>query len=412
MIGSAVDLEITDVAFGGEFVARHEAELVFVRGTILGEKVRARITHKRKRGYLATVEEILRPSPARIEHPWPLGSVAQTGAANYGHIELTAQRAMKAHMLRRELKLAGLTSGLGGASPEMFTVDPVPEADPAAPGWRYRTRIWVDKLATGVGMYVPNLGKHVPLTEIPLASRRLEALQVCGNAWDALATTTEPFHVQLVAPSASPPLLLANGQAFSAPGQPAAPVVREVVEFQGEKFWYELAADGFWQVHEYAPALLVASVFDAVSVTPGDTLVDLYSGAGLFSQVAAELVGPAGKVRAYEGNELATRAARKNLAAYPWAEAYALTLDAQTIAEIVPGADIVIADPPRAGLGAQAATELARSSATQIVLVSCDARSMARDVTAILQAGRQLTYAHALDIFPNTHFVETVCAFV
>lgn len=73
------------------------------------------------------------------------------------------------------------------------------------------------------------------------------------------------------------------------------------------------------------------------------------------------------------------------------------------------GADIVIADPPRAGLGVDAAMMLAQSDARRIALVSCDSASMARDVSALLHAGRRLESFAAVDIFPNTHFVETVC---
>ncbi|NLW13915.1 MAG: class I SAM-dependent RNA methyltransferase, partial [Trueperella sp.] len=80
-----------------------------------------------------------------------------------------------------------------------------------------------------------------------------------------------------------------------------------------------------------------------------------------------------------------------------------------TIETLVEDADVVIADPPRAGLGNEAAQILASSAASQIALVSCDSASMARDVSALVRAGREITHFHAVDIFPNTHFVETVC---
>ena len=403
-IGSLVDLDIADVAFGGETIAYSGDATVFVRGAIIGERVRAEITHKRKRGYLAIVREVLDPAPTRIEHPWPLGSVDQTGAANYGHMTLAGQREMKSRMLAGQLRQAAGRELLARFSPDMIEVRGVGDD---AGGWRYRTRIGVNKLDTGVGMYVSHADAHVRVHDLPLASARIDALDLFGSAWDDAVRPGE--HLRIVAPSASEPVVIADGQVFSAPGVPGAQTIREVVAYGDRTYEYELCADGFWQVHERAPEALVAAVFDSLDVTEGARVADLYAGAGLFSLVAADLVGPRGSVRAFEGNEVAVNAAQANFAGMPWASAQALTIDERMIEALVDGADVVIADPPRSGLGKAAAGILAACEARQIALVSCDAASMARDVATLVSAGREITHFHAADIFPNTHFVETVC---
>ncbi|VEI14072.1 class I SAM-dependent RNA methyltransferase [Trueperella bialowiezensis] len=414
MIGSVVELTMSDVAFGGEFIGHLAGgEAVFVRGAVLGERLQVLITHRRKRGYLGTIQRVLEPAAGRIEHPWPLGAVNATGAADYGHMNLETQREMKSRMLWRELELAGGTSlveQVRTARGGDVLVDGVADPDPAAPGWRYRTRIAVDKLPTGVGMNIrqpDGTPRRERVTDLPLAVRDFAELGIFGADWDdAVAPGT---HIRLVAPSGGEPLVLAGEQAFHAPGRPAEPRIRETVTYRGTEFAYELAAGGFWQVHTHAPGELVACVVDELAVEEGAHVVDLYSGAGLFSLVAAHLVGPSGTVRAYEGNTTASAAATNNFAAYPWAGAEAVTINARTIGDLIRGAQVVIADPPRSGLGTPAAAILAASTAEKIALVSCDASSMARDLAALVAGGRKLLAFHALDIFPQTHFVETVC---
>ncbi len=71
---------------------------------------------------------------------------------------------------------------------------------------------------------------------------------------------------------------------------------------------------------------------------------------------------------------------------------------------------VVVADPPRAGLGLDVAQAIARGPASRIVLVSCDPAAMARDIAAMVEAGRTVTSMKSIDMFPNTHHFEVVTA--
>lgn len=412
-VGSYVDLEITDVAYGGECVAHHDGVPVFVRGAILGERVIAEVTKVQARGCRAIVRDVQEAAPTRIAHPWPLGSVGATGAADYGHMTLAGQHDMISRMLEGQLRQFGGESVLAQFT-GMLEVESVEsgrdgslDGAPGSEGWHYRTRIDVLKLDTGVGMHVMRTNDLVPLERIPLAVRAMEKLDVFGAAWDGHV----PFkkRMRLVAPSGGEPLAVIDGVAFCEPGRRIGSDIHEIVTYRGQLYDYTINVNSFWQIHEYAPSSLVAHVFDALGVELGDTLVDLYSGSGLFSLVGANIVGPGGRVLGFEGDERATSYAQQNLRSVPWASAQAATIDAENIRSLTDGADIVIADPPRAGLGVDAATILAQSDARRIALVSCDSASMARDVSALLHAGRRLESFAAVDIFPNTHFVETVC---
>ncbi|MDR6938848.1 class I SAM-dependent RNA methyltransferase [Arcanobacterium hippocoleae] len=415
-VGSLVELDIVDAAYGGEFIARYEDLVVFVRGAIIGEKVIAQITKQQAKLCRAIVREVIKSAPNRIVHPWPLGAVEATGAADYGHIKLSGQREMKSRMLANQLRRIAGAKISAQFSAQMLQVESVEfgrdgglRGNPDAQGWHYRTRIDVLKLDTGVGMHLLRTNQLIALQEMPLATRRLDELDLFAAAWDKYVPPKT--RMRLVAPSASPVIAVIDGKTYREPGMLVDPKIKEVVQYRGKSYEYKIAAGSFWQIHENAPNSLVAHVFDGLELQPGDRLVDLYSGSGLFSLIGADLVGQRGSVRSYEGDQRATLSAQENLRAMPWAKAEAVNIRAENIAKLVAGADFVIADPPRAGLGVDAAQELAKSQAKKIALVSCDAASMARDVSAMLAAGRKLDSFTAVDIFPNTHYVETVCIF-
>lgn len=412
-IGAHIELEIIDVAYGGEFIARFGEAVVFVRGAVVGERVIAEITKKQAKLYRAIVREVIEASPMRITHPWPLGAVEATGAADYGHINLAGQRQMKSLMLQNQLRRIGGEEIVAHFSAEMFAVESVENGRdgslsdvPSAQGWHYRTRIDVLKLDTGVGMNLARTNQLVQVANMPLASRKLAELDLFGSAWDKCVPAKK--RIRLVAPNGSVPLAVIDDAIYSEPGVLASEKIHEIVEYRGEKFSYTLNAGSFWQIHENAPSALVSHVFDELNLSAGDKLVDLYSGSGLFSVVGAKIVGRKGELRAYEGDRSATAAAKRNLANSPWAKAQATNIDQKNVEKLIDGANVIIADPPRAGLGVETANIMANSKAHQVALVSCDSASMARDVSVFLKSGWRLESFKAIDIFPNTHYVETV----
>ena len=403
-----LELRITDIAHGGYGVARENGQVIFVGGAIPGEKVRVQIFERKRRFAKAVVQEVLEAAPERIENPWSAGGVAYTGAADFAHIALSMQRELKAQVVEAQLRK------IGGEiiTAQLADLPLVVEAVDSSDGWGSRSRIDLVKMPQGFGMYRAHSHELLPLQEMPLADARIGSLDLWGRAWDKYVPVGAK--VRAVASSGGDIRLAVGKKVYSAPGKRAARIVREQVLLLGQqpqqqkKYCYVLDAAGFWQVHREAPRTLIMAVQDFLGDISGVRGVDLYAGAGLFSQPLADCIGPQGSLSTYEGSKEAVKAAQKNLAAFPWAKAQEVRIGARNIQKLTAQADFVLADPPRAGLGVAAAQQLAKSEAEKIVLVSCDPAAMARDAVQLAAGGYRMAGIRIFDIFPHTHHVETV----
>lgn len=313
-------------------------------------------------------------------------------------------------MLRQTIRRVGgeaLTQHLEshGVDPEV-TAFP---ADRADAGWANRTRCeFVVDMHGNPSMYREGTHDLVSLSEMPLAVSELAELELFDGAWRD--TWMPGARVRAVIPSGSDPVVVVDKQVYSYPGIPADSFVREDVVIGRQLYTYRVHAAGFWQIHREAAAGLTALVTDAAAVKPGDSVVELYSGAGLLSQPLALAVGPEGSLRAFEGSRLAVEDSRANLREFPWASTRTSRVDARLV-EWEP-ADVVVADPPRVGLGEEIAATIARGPAHKIVLVSCDPAAMARDIAAMVEKGRRVESMKSIDMFPQTHHFEVVTALV
>jgi tRNA/tmRNA/rRNA uracil-C5-methylase (TrmA/RlmC/RlmD family) len=185
---------------------------------------------------------------------------------------------------------------------------------------------------------------------------------------------------------------------------------------------WRLSAGTFWQVHPAAADTLTAAVLAVLEPEPGDTVLDLYCGAGLFAGAVAPLVGPQGAVVGIESDEAAVRDARHNLRDTPWARVHRGDVagvlrhgwpdGAGSPGEHrgLPPARLVIADPPRAGLARSVVDDLSSGDAERFAYVSCDPATLARDLGLLLARGWRLAGLRAFDAFPMTHHVECVAS--
>ncbi len=395
-----LDLEIGPVAHGGHCVARHEGRVVFVRHTLPGERVRARLTEAgESAGYWrADAVEVLEASPDRVPSPWPEAGPGGVGGGELGHVALPAQRAWKAAVLAEQLRrLARLD-----LAPE---VEPVPGEHPEGLAWRTRIDLVAD--ASGrAGMHRHRSHDVVALSAMPLATEEVDAPGLLTRRWPAGARITA------VAPASDRPLVLVDGVPWTAVGpdrRPTARVaVRETVRVGERTYRWRVAGAGFWQVHREAPATLVGAVLDAVGDVTGGRVLDLYSGAGLLTLPLADAVGPTGSVTAVEGDPRAVRDARRNLHDHPQ-----VSLHLGAVHQVLPDLggprpDAVVLDPPRVGAGRPVVDAVAATGAATVVYVACDPAALARDVALFAGHGYHLTGLRAFDLFPLTHHVEAV----
>jgi tRNA/tmRNA/rRNA uracil-C5-methylase (TrmA/RlmC/RlmD family) len=184
-----------------------------------------------------------------------------------------------------------------------------------------------------------------------------------------------------------------------------------LAEHAGGRLW-QVSADGFWQVHPAAADTLSAAVVAALAPRPGDTVLDLYCGAGLFAGVVAPLVGVDGAVTGVESDAAAVKNARQNLSDSPQVTFMKADVAQAASAGDLPPARLVIADPPRAGLAREVVAYLTgdgisgNAPAERFAYVSCDPATLARDLALLLEGGWRLENLRAFDAFPMTHHVE------
>jgi tRNA/tmRNA/rRNA uracil-C5-methylase (TrmA/RlmC/RlmD family) len=173
---------------------------------------------------------------------------------------------------------------------------------------------------------------------------------------------------------------------------------------------WRVSAGAFWQVHPAAADALTAAMLASAEPKPGDSALDLYCGAGLFTGALAAAIGPDGAVTGIESDEAAVRDARHNLREFPWARVRRGDAGEVLARGGLAPARLAVADPPRAGLDRRVTDYLssAASGAARFCYVSCDPATLARDLRLLVAGGWTVDGLRAFDAFPMTHHVECV----
>jgi tRNA/tmRNA/rRNA uracil-C5-methylase (TrmA/RlmC/RlmD family) len=173
---------------------------------------------------------------------------------------------------------------------------------------------------------------------------------------------------------------------------------------------YEVSAGVFWQVHHGAASLLTECVLDGLAPAPGETVADLFAGAGLFTVALGRAVGPGGRVVAIERSSRACADAARNAGDLDNVKIVRSDVDATTVERQLGNADLVVLDPARQGAGQSVMRALASLSPGPrlIAYVACDPASFARDLRVMLDAGWTIGSLRAFDLFPMTEHVELV----
>ncbi|HWH98622.1 MAG TPA: TRAM domain-containing protein [Pseudolysinimonas sp.] len=402
MQGREIEVEATNMAHGGESVARYEGRVVFVSDAIPGERVVARVTDDAKKSFWrAETVRVLEASPHRRPHVWASGSVDRDpadrpGGADYGHIDLAHQRALKAHVLTDALSRM--------AKVERDVVVEALPGEPDGTGWRTRERLHAAADGT-LGPYAARSHRVIPVGDLPLAVSAVREHAPLTERMPGVGDVT------VLAPSVGDGARLVIGAQ-----KPT--VIRERV---GERE-FRVDDTGFWQVHAAAPATLSAAVQDAIDpgrFDPKAANLDLYGGVGLLAAAVGDRFGSGIRITSVESDARATEHAAENLA--DWLGAAVVTARVDGYLRGLAGASIgerarlaaatVVLDPPRAGAGAAVLDPLAALGPAQIVYVACDPVAFARDVALLAGHGYELTGLRALDLFPHTHHVEAVGSF-
>lgn len=404
-----MELEVGPVAHGGHCVARHDGRVVFVRHALPGERVRARVTEggDDAKFWRADAVEVLEASPDRVPSAWPEAGPGGVGGGELGHVALPAQRRWKRDVLAEQLRRLARVE-LDDIHPQV-EVEGLPGDDEHG-GLGYRTRIdLVADRAGRAGMHRFRSHEVVALEAMPLATDEVVGLAAHEKVFTR--TWRPGTRLELVAPHGTAPVLLVDGEPWRAgalDGRPnARRSVTEHVEIAGREHGYRVAADGFWQVHHRAPATLAQAVLDGVGDVSGARVLDLYSGAGLFTAPLAAAVGADGAVLAVEGDERAVRDARRNAHGLDHIELRHGPVE-RVLAADDDAADVVVLDPPRVGAGRKVVDAIVARRPGRVVYVACDPAALARDLAYFSGHGYALHGLRAFDLFPHTHHLEAV----
>ncbi|MEO7754098.1 MAG: TRAM domain-containing protein [Terracoccus sp.] len=389
-------VDVGPVAHGGHCVARHEGQVLFVRHTLPGERVVARVTEGRVGDSFLRADAISveSASPDRVKAPCSYAAPGLCGGCDFQHASLTAQRALKSAVVKEQFsRLAGLEVDV--------QVQPVP-GDEEGLRWRTRVEFAVDDVGRA-GLRVHRSQTIVPVQDCLIATSAVIGSGVLDTEWTecdavdvvAAAHPQEPVLVPVPAPEGSDGSGGLVGE------------VAEDGEWSGE---YVVSARGFWQVHPGAATTFLTRVSALAGVEPGDRVLDLYAGSGLFTMRLGELVAPDGFVLGIEGDRRAVDNGIRNTEHLDNVEWRANRVDREVRSLVGQGitADVVVLDPPRTGAGKDVMALLARLAPRRVVYVACDPAALARDVKAAAGHGYRLASLEAWDAFPMTHHVECI----
>lgn len=392
-------VDVGAIAHGGHCIAHLDGQVVFVRHTMPGERVRIRITERNKRFLRADAVEILTAAPGRVVAPCRYAG--ECGGCDFQHIAPAVQRQLLGDVVREQL------SHLAGVDWD----GDVEAVDPDALGWR--TRMTYAVRPDGQ----PGLRRH--------RSHEVIAIDECVIAADGLppvlGQTWKADTVEAVGSSEGDRLVVLDGLRGRVPKLEGVSVVKAdgerirgkaaVTEKVGEHA-FRVSGSGFWQVHPQAASTLVEAVMTGLDARPGETVADLYAGVGLFTAFLAEAVGESGTVFSVESDPGSARDARRNLHTFPQARLVAEPVEhALRDKSLGEALDLVVLDPPRTG--AKHSVELiAALKPRKIAYVACDPAALGRDLATFAGVGYRLESLRAFDLFPMTQHVECVAVLV
>lgn len=380
----SLEVEVERILPGGMGLAHAGGKTVFVSLAAPGDRVRVRIDRQQGDLLFASIEEIITPSPLRIEPPCPY--FGRCGGCDFQQLTYEAQLAAKAEIIRDCLhRIARLQN-----VPEIVVT-------PSPRDWRYRMRAtWqIDREQRRIGYYERGSRRVCDVADcavlLPELQETLE--RVRGTEWKQFPA--ELKHLDVVvgenSVSLSPPFAEFETNELS-------------LTVRGEVYQYN--AESFFQIN---PSLLGPLIDFAIAEAAGDVVLDLYCGAGLFTLPLARHFE---NVVAVESNSTATRFARRNLQRAGLTNVRVTTAtvtdwfrsDAAKLGPV----DFVLLDPPRAGAESAVIKGILDLHPKQLSYVSCDPATLARDLKKLLAGGYVINSIVGFDLFPQTHHVETV----
>jgi 23S rRNA (uracil1939-C5)-methyltransferase len=448
-VSDLLNVRVTDIASGGKAVARHEGRVVFLDRGLPGDAVRARITRLKPAYAEARLEAVEEPSSLRVTPPCP--HVGRCGGCRIQDLDYASQCALKERQVRDALARIG-----GCTEFEIRPIRPAPEP------FHYRNKMEFSFHPGPDG--VPILGLHERGT-----FDRVFALETCflpskltlevvrytqqfalQHRWLAYHPSrhtgvvrfltvrhllqTDQCAIQLVAASEAIPAITEWARGL----ERLSPAIRtitlglngsraNVASAEEERLLvgdglvverllgleFEASASTFLQTNSRQAEALYAAALEAARLTGGETVLDLYCGAGTLTLVLARAARAAVGV---ESVPEAVAGARRNAGRNHIGNVRFVAGEARRVLREwargerpdPPSPEVVVVDPPRAGLHPRVVARIAELLPRRVVYVSCNPATLARDLKDLGDRGYRLAEIEPFDLFPHTLHVECV----
>jgi len=399
------EIRVDSLAYGGDALGRlPDGRVVFVPYAIPGEVVKLRIVENKAHHTVAELVEVLQASPERVTPRCP--HFGTCGGCHYQHMSYPAQLNAKAAILKEQLERIGRLQQL----PEIMT-RPSPEA------WYYRNTVQFHLSREG------KLGYQRARSNKPFAIRECHLPEPpINHLWPLI--DIEPMRglerISLKAGLDEDLMVVLEGNEmlpvdFSIEGLPVSVVQlgeagstilagsdHILIEILGRKF--QVSAKSFFQVNKLQAAEMVRYLLEQLPLNPDSTVVDAYCGVGLFSAFMAA------KVERLVGIEISPEACEDyttNLDNFSNVELYEAAVE-DVLSTVNFKVDMVVVDPPRAGLGVKTVRGVLAQGARQVAYVSCDPATLARDAKQLVAGGYRLDKVTLFDMFPQTYHIESI----
>ena len=412
------ELTVQKLVYGGEALGHHEGRPVFVPLILPGERAEVEVVRTAKGVAHARPLQILEASPERAEPPCPY--FGRCGGCQYQHLRADLQPAVKREILRETLRRIGRVAW--DSEIVLHTASP----------WNYRNQaqLKVARQPDGrvdLGFFEAESHRLIPVDECLILSPRLNAVlgELRSAAWtsrlgecreiDLLADDRDEsvavtLHGRIGQDEAE---ATARDMLDTLPGVVSVAIGSEGrtrvhgesgLEYRVGEFRYHISPGSFFQVSRYLLPKLVEAVTEA---PPGKLALDFYAGVGLFTLPLArqfeQVIGveAAGESAA----DLGSNAQAHSLANIRVAGETAFDF-LRRFAQTEP--DLVVLDPPRAGVETRALKLLAGCRPKQVHYLSCSPPTLARDLDFLLRRGYRIISIAMFDLFPQTYHIESL----
>jgi 23S rRNA (uracil1939-C5)-methyltransferase len=399
------DITMMTMTYGGEAMGRlPDGRAVFVPYVLPGEKVRIRLVEEKKGYAHGEPIEVLQPSPDRIQPRCP--HFMFCGGCHYQHIPYEKQLTYKQQILRDQLERIG---GLNHP--------PVEPARPSPQEWYYRNYIQFHFASDGqLGFQARHTERVIPIEVCFLPEQEINSIwpqldlePVPGLERISLRQGAEEEAMLILeASTPEPPEMAVEDLPISVVHtSPAGSLIMAgssslLIEVLGKLFI--VSAESFFQVNTLQAAEMVKHLLENLPLTHDTVLLELYSGVGLFSAFLAPKVA---RLVAVESSVSANSDFEVNLDEFDNVELYEGTTEA-VLPHLDIQPDIVLVDPPRAGLGPRVVDRILALQPKTLAYVSCDPATLARDGKRLAAGGYRLTKATPFDMFPQTYHIESI----